>query len=216
MDAASDQELSSDGVTKEFFSALKRRINASESLHELFSTRVVDLGSDIALKYSLCMDLDDVFNLQYLRSRLPGIPSPDTLGAFRSGRMTYFFMSRAPGVTLESIWPDLTQSDKLSIQKQLNVIFQTLRAVDPRTLDDGFRLGSFTTGICKDTRRQQRVSDELIQTEAQFNAFLFRAPNRTTPLLIKMLRSSMREDHRMVMTHGDLSPRNIMVTGNRL
>ncbi len=26
-----------------------------------------------------------------------------------------------------------------------------------------------------------------------------------------MIRSSMREDHRMVMTHGDLHPRNIMV-----
>lgn len=130
------------------------------------------LGPDIAPKYGPSMDLDHVFNLQYLRSSFPGIPSPDTLGAFRSGRSTYFFMSRAPGVTLESIWPDLTQSHKLSVWKQLNGIFQTLRAVKPEISDSRFRLGSFATWICKDTRRGQRVCNELVQTEAQFNDLL--------------------------------------------
>lgn len=60
-------------------------------------------------------------------------------------------------------------------------------------------------------RRFQRVSDGPICSEGEFNDFLCSDPRRTASPWIKMLRSFLKEDHRLVRTHGDLHPRNIMV-----
>lgn len=38
-------------------------------------------------------------------------------------------MTKAVGVTLESLWPQLSSSQKASIQSQLNGIFSALRSV---------------------------------------------------------------------------------------
>ena len=117
-------------------------------------------------------------------------------------------------MTLESVWPDLTTAHKLSVQQQLKVIFARLRAEDfgAQGGEDPRRFGSFETGICKDTRRNQRVSETLIATEAEFNEFLCRAPGRAVTAWITMICESLGADHRIVMTHGDLHPRDIMVS----
>ena len=117
-------------------------------------------------------------------------------------------------MTLESVWPDLTTAHKLSVQQQLKVIFARLRAEDfgAQGGEDPRRFGSFETGVCKDTRRNQRVSETPIATEAAFNEFLCRAPGRAVTAWITMIYESLRADHRIVMTHGDLHPRNIMVS----
>ncbi|KAK3311246.1 uncharacterized protein B0T15DRAFT_388399, partial [Chaetomium strumarium] len=124
---------------------------------------------------------------------------------------TYHFMSRAAGVTLESLWPELSTEHKISIKTQLNSIFRALRK------EHGGRpkFGGFVSAICKDTRRNQRVSEPTIHTEAQFNDFLCGKPGRAPTAWITTIRSGMRDDHRLVMTHGDLHPRNIMVQWER-
>ncbi|KAF7557138.1 hypothetical protein G7Z17_g958 [Cylindrodendrum hubeiense] len=202
-------------LPKEFLIGLNGNLDAAETLHELNTTSVLGLGPSIVLKVGLFLDTDQISNLEYVQSRCPDVPTPRCLGAFQYVNKTYFFMSRAPAMTLEGVWPTLSQSHKVSIRDQLSQIFVKLRSqapgISPETSGQ-LKLGSFATGKCKDTRRQQRVSDKTISTEAQFNDFLFQAPNRAMSQLIKALRSSMRDDHRMVMTHGDLHPRNIMVS----
>lgn len=203
---------SSGSPPRELVAALNRQMAEAERLHELHNNFVLGLGPSVAAKVGPFLDVDHLSNLQYVNSRVPDIPTPQCLGAFRDSHQSYFFLSRAPGVTLESAWPDLTTSHKLSIQSQLNKIFKALRAQAPDGEGDQFRLGSFETGICKDTRRMQRVSEEPIRTEAEFNDFLCYIPGRTATPWIKMIRSGLREDHRIVLTHGDLHPRNIMVS----
>ncbi|KAF7556368.1 hypothetical protein G7046_g6314 [Stylonectria norvegica] len=201
-----------DGLSDDFLTALNEKSDAYEILHELHSTRVLGLGDSIALKTGPYVEMDEVSNLLYVRSKTPDVPTPTCLGAFQCDKRPYFFMSRASGVTLESVWLELSRPQKLSIRSQLNEIFGKLRAQDYDTSTDQLKLGSFASGICRDTRRDQRVSEQTISTEADFNNFLYHAPPRTATDLIKAARSTMREDHRIVMTHGDLHPRNIMVS----
>lgn len=73
-------------------------------------------------------------------------------------------------------------------------------------------LGGGLPARCKDVRRSERVAAVQIKTEAEFNDFLCSEPGRSNTPWINMIRSFMRDDHAIVVTHGDLHPRNIMVT----
>ncbi|AEO62052.1 hypothetical protein MYCTH_2312975 [Thermothelomyces thermophilus ATCC 42464] len=183
-------------------------IENAEVLWRLHGTVVLGLSASVVVKIGASLDPDEVENLRYINAHVPDVPAPSFLGCLKAGRKTYHFMSRAAGVTLESVWADLSVEHKTSIKAQLNSIFRTLRKEH-----DGGRpkFGGFVSAICKDTRRHQRLSEPTIQTETQFNDFLCRKPGRTPTPWITMLRSGMRNDHRLVMTHGDLHPRNIMV-----
>ncbi|KAI0834658.1 phosphotransferase enzyme family protein [Hypoxylon sp. FL0890] len=206
--------LASHKANSDIVVGLNQAIENSQLLWSLHGTFVLGLDASKVVKIGTSLDPDGVSNLQYINTHVAEIPTPSFLGALNSGQRSYIFMSRADGVALDTIWPELTVKHKLSIQEQLNDMFRALRA-KPFNLhqDDGCtpRIGSFTSGICKDTRRSQRVSKTPIHTEAEFNDFLCHQTGRTVTPWIKMIRSSLGECHRIVMTHGDLHPRNIMV-----
>ncbi|EFZ02052.1 Protein kinase-like domain protein [Metarhizium robertsii ARSEF 23] len=215
-------ELSSGGATTcnldnsknlpmNIVAGLNEAIQGGQVLWRLHDTFVIGLGSSEVVKISTSLDLDEISNLEYLNSLSLGIPIPLCLGALRSGRRVYLFMSRASGQPLEMVWPQLTPLHKTSIQQQLIQMFTTLRSIPPSTAREEMKIGSFASGICKDTRRCQRVSVRPIYNEIDFNDFLCHEEKRTQTAWIKMIRSAMRADHDLVATHADLHPRNIMV-----
>jgi hypothetical protein len=206
--------LMSGEIRPSLVSGLNGAIESGEILWNLHDTVVLDIGASLAVKIGASLDPDGITNLQHINAHAPDVPTPLLLGALESDRRTYVFMSRAEGVTLESVWPQLSTTDKLSVQQQLNGIFRTLRAYSPGLSVDGDdrpRIGSFVSGTCKDMRRMLRTSDVPIHDEEDFNDFLCRQSQRTQTPWIKMIRSFMSKNHRIVMTHGDLHPRNIMV-----
>ncbi|KAI1856407.1 hypothetical protein JX265_011654 [Neoarthrinium moseri] len=187
-------------------------------LWKLHGTVVLGLSASVVVKIGTSLDLDEVTNLSYINTFMPAIPAPLCLGCLTSTakKRTYFFMSRSDGVTLETIWADLSVENKLSIKKQLNTIFHSLRNPSrPPHLEqdeDGMpKFGSFASAICKDMRRQQRISTTTIRSEAQFNDFLCHQMGRTVTPWVRMIRSAMQDEHQLVMTHADLHPRNILV-----
>ncbi|KAI3338719.1 hypothetical protein F4824DRAFT_499095 [Ustulina deusta] len=72
-------------------------------------------------------------------------------------------------------------------------------------------IGGFVSGVSKDIRKTERIASNPVRSEKEFNQFLCSKPGRTTTMLIKTVCSSMSHNHRIVSTHGDLHPRNIMV-----
>ena len=193
---------------------LNQALQTSKLLWNLHSSFLLSLGRYEVVKTSTSLDPNGTTNLQHINTQVPEIPTPSFLGSLASGQRTYCFMTRANGVTLESVWPSLTIANKISVQSQLNTIFRILRAEPADPQQDGReaqRIGSFASGTCKDTRRSQRTATVPIRTEAGFNDFLCHEPNRTATPWISMIRPAMGERHRMVRTHGDLHPRNIMV-----
>jgi len=199
-------------IPKEVAAAFNQLIRGGEILFQLHDTFVIELGPSHVVKVAQSLDPDHIDNIQYVATHVPGLPIPHCLGVLRSDQRTHLFMSRATGTTLESVWSDLSATQKTSVQKQLNPLFRLLRSPTTEDSRSGVRLGSFTSGLCKDLRRTQRISSAPLRTEAEFNDFLLQHPKKTVTPWVKMLRSSMKDDHRIVMTHGDLHPRNIMVT----
>jgi Phosphotransferase enzyme family len=189
---------------------LNKAIEKGKVLHSLGSTHVLHLGSSIVVKIGPSIDLSHIKTLQFVKSLDPRFPAPEVLGALKTTQRMYLFMSLAEGVCLEKVWTRLTAPQKSAIQSQLSTILRVLRQIPaPRP---SVMLGS-VSGRCRDARRgEERAASVPIKSEAEFNDFLFSVPGRTQSPWIRLVRSSMREDHRIVMTHGDLHPRNIMVT----
>jgi hypothetical protein len=75
----------------------------------------LDLGSSVAVKISTCVNIDHVPTFEYIKDQAPDLPAPDILGILKTNQQTYFFMSRAPGVSLDTIWRELVPSQKLAV-----------------------------------------------------------------------------------------------------
>lgn len=209
--AAQEYEKSPSHVPEDMAATLNQVIRGGKILFQLHHTFVISIGPSHVVKVALSLDPDHVDNTQYLATHVPELPIPHCLGVLRSGQRTYLFMSRAPGTTLESIWPELSTTQKISVQEQLNSLFRLLRTQAADDSESDVRLGGFVSGLCKDIRRAHRISSGTLHTEAEFNDFLLQHPNKTVTPWVKMIRCSMKDDHRIVRTHGDLHPRNIMV-----
>lgn len=123
--------------------------------------------------------------------------------------VSYLFMTHVPGVTLYSRWPTLNASQKKMVANQLNDMLLALRAVP---WSPGIPLGSIASPhICKDTRKWTR-SSSVIYSEAEFNDFLLRRPRQGfSTSYVTWLQPRLRQDHRIVLTHGDLNPKNIIL-----
>lgn len=106
-------------------------------------------------------------------------------------------------------WSSLSHAQKCSVREQLSSVMTELRALP---LPSRF-LGCGSPSVCVDCRRHKRQSEPNIESEAEFNEFLLSKPRpRISQTHLSFLRDKcLRRDHRIVLTHGDLAPRNILV-----
>ena len=154
-------------------------------------------------------DFTEYTTLQYLRSHVPDIPVPEPLGAIKSERTAYIFMSYVPGPTLERVWSQLPHEQKFSISNQLSGFLLKLRQIQ---IPPNCLFGGVGGEGCKDSRRHTRISQTPIKSISEFEDFIFSNPLFGGSVYIKLLRS-MSQSHtpRIFRSHGDLRPANILV-----
>ncbi|KAI6128910.1 kinase-like protein [Pisolithus croceorrhizus] len=202
------------GVTDESLinlsSSVVRCVLSGTTICESPSRAVIRVGEDVVVKVAQRFDHDEHGVLQFLDERVPGIAAPRALGLVEVGSTSFMFMTRIPGTTLETRWASLSPEAKKHVQRALDKNFAALRELElPPGAPLGFPLGR---RICKDVRRDERVSTSPIHNEAQFNDFLLHSPSsRAAQGHKSWLRSMLRTDHRILFTHADLHPRNVMV-----
>ena len=175
---------------------------------------VIKCSADIVVKMvPNYEDYTEYTALQYLRKHAPEVPVPEPLGALASGKTVYLFMTFIPGPTLESVWPQLPDGQKISLRNELNAILLRLRQL---SVPNNGLLGGVGGEGCKDSRRHTRISRKSIRSIAEFEDFIFSNPHFGGSVYIKLLRS-MSQSHtpRVVFSHGDLRPANIVVLPNQ-
>ena len=191
---------------------LVSRVSSSENIWNLSGRDVVKIDENLVAKCGPTLEnLEEAASMQFIR-QLTSIPVPEIVRVHAQGRKAYVFMSYIPGSTLQDLWPTLSMEARQNITDQLKTFMDELRAV-PSPSPCYF--GSLETHICVDRRQLTRLNiggNRRISSEAEFNRFIMIDLWHTYPTeYCNMVLSMMRQDHRVVLTHGDFHPRNIMV-----
>lgn len=188
---------------------LAELIEKGSGLHASPTRGVVQLDDLTVVKFGSYAALEELTLLDYV-SEHTTIPVPRSLGCVKIGNTSYLFTTFVRGETLERRWDTLTVAQKTSVRCQLNTMLAQLRSLPHPT---NTTLGSLSVPhVCKDCRMTVAVSSPNIRTISQFHDFLISRPlPNVSPFYLRWLRSQLRDEYRIVLSHCDLHPRNILV-----
>ncbi|RVX68097.1 hypothetical protein B0A52_08236 [Exophiala mesophila] len=160
------------------------------------------------IKYGEPVDLHEAQALAFVKQSGLNIPVPQLYSSSSSGEIKVIEMQVIEGDTLDKVWDGLTEQERLSYAQQLRQIVTQLHSLE------GDYISSLERGPAVDARRDRNYGGPFVD-EAEFNTFLLSNTISTTPDIYRKLLESLlsHRTHRIVFTHGDLSPSNIIVKG---
>lgn len=192
--------------------ALMNLLESSELLYEgaAATVMVFKLNANLVVKVtSEESATTEHQSLSYLREHLPSFPAPRPHGLVRLGVRYLLFTTFIPGCDLEKIWPQLNDQEKQDMSEQLGSLFLQLRSLP---YADNTPLGGIGREGCKDARRGLRMATAPIMNETEFQDFIFSGSKNASAMFAGILRDMMpKSPTKIVFTHGDVRPANIMV-----
>lgn len=143
-----------------------------------------------------------------------GIPAPNVhkIDAAPDGQ-NHIHMDYIQGQNLDVLWADMSIDQKTDIAQQLGGLLETMRSVVPPT----DIIGACDGTEIRDTRLHFTYHSPPCYDEAGFNNFLLSSLHEHIPPLVKeAISRRLRTNHRIVLTHCDLTPRNILVRDGKI
>ncbi|KAH8919172.1 kinase-like protein [Atractiella rhizophila] len=139
-----------------------------------------------------------------------GVPVPEVYGAYRYNERTFIFMAFVPGETLELAWDGMTAEQKDRLILDLRETLASLRKLTSTYV------GGVNRAPCGDPLFMSHPHVGPFENVSEFCDGLFgnflhvaRGSAHSHRYLRRLLRRY--EQYPIVFTHGDLSPRNIIV-----
>ncbi|KAG8420253.1 hypothetical protein J3459_011262 [Metarhizium acridum] len=177
------------------------------------SNRSVTLFPDKTIvKSGKTISLEEAEAIQV--AALAGLPVPEILTTdSQPGGINVLQMSQVDGRPLSEVWRTMTLLTKRSIALQLRSMLTTMRALQapPRLV------GACSGGQFRDSRLCHSHYFPSLVKEDEFNKYLISNLSHVTPRPVRdAFTRQQRNGHRIVFTHGDLSPRNIIVSNDRI
>ncbi|OBT57357.1 hypothetical protein VE04_02766 [Pseudogymnoascus sp. 24MN13] len=106
----------------------------------------------------------------------------------------------------------MTPDQKHDIALQLRAIVDKMRSIP----SDDNTFCSCSGGMVRDLRTYNIFTGGPFLDEESFNDFVMDIPKSTPKAIQDGLRARLRCNNRVVLTHGDLPPRNIMLQENKI
>ncbi|KIY48652.1 kinase-like protein, partial [Fistulina hepatica ATCC 64428] len=146
-----------------------------------------------------------------------GIPVPRVIASVCGGGYQYMLMTRIQGVNLHHAWGTLSSQDWNNIVSQLCKFIAKQRALRPPPWVPKGAVCSLYNQPLHDHRVASVKPCGPFTSEAAFNDFLIEEGKEFVwqPEVLLSIRHRMCDNHHIVFTHGDLSPRNILVHGSK-
>jgi aminoglycoside phosphotransferase len=188
-------------------------VHASKDvLYSMGTGTVAGMGPHLVVKYGERVRLSEAEAMRYIAENT-NTPVPAVQKAFVQEGKTYIYMTRIPGRCLEECLDNFSDPQVERIVEQVADYVNEMR-----NLNGNGYIGSMNHGPCTDYFWQ--YNDELpagpFDTETQFNDLIASAYHHrwgeSRPKFHTFLRSLYRDNHHIVFTHGDIAPRNIMVS----
>ncbi|KAJ4312665.1 hypothetical protein N0V84_009809 [Fusarium piperis] len=131
--------------------------------------------------------------------------TPDGQGHIRMGYIQ--------GQQLDKLWPDMSTEQKKDIAHQLREMVERMRSVTPPP----HFIGACDGTEIRDTRQYFTYHSPPCRDEKAFNEFLLSGLyGQTPPLVREAFSRRLRTDHRIFLSHCDLTPRNILVQDGKI
>ncbi|KDQ10906.1 hypothetical protein BOTBODRAFT_35848 [Botryobasidium botryosum FD-172 SS1] len=138
------------------------------------------------------------------------IPIPGSIELIRESRKTYLLMDNVDGRPLKEVWGAMSDEEKATILAELKGYVDQLRAFE------GSYIGSLDNEPCWDGRLVNNPCGPF-DTERQFNDHIVANLKDAVPQEYRaFLRRMLKDGHKVVFTHGDLHPGNILVKDGRI
>lgn len=157
----------------------------------------------------------------YVLQRCPEIPVPVVYESWtEDDGCGYISMAPMPGKNLDHVWQEMDSAEKESIMNDYRVILQRLRSLDPSP-DTPVHIGAIDGGPAVDHRTSGRRSGGPFSAEPEFNNWLLShmhpdSKEHDSDFYVETLQSSMKDNHKWRLTHGDMGPHNILVENGRI
>ena len=182
-------------------------------LHKMFGrivklypdNSVVKSGPGILLGERDALEFAAQLNLPV--PRLVGEQSTQNAGELCNIRMSFI-----EGQRLDKVWGGMTADEKLDVCRQLRTILEVMQSTESKT---GI-IGSCNGGPARDCRQYTDYTGGPFTNEAEFNNFILDFVSTIPTGIRSALTKQIRTDHRIVFSHGDLVPHNIIIQGGRI
>jgi len=173
------------------------------------SAKIVKVRQNLVVKYGKWIRIEEAEAINFV-SENTSVPVPKIFNSYKIGDIAYIIMEYIKGKTLEELWEDLSNEERLTILSELKGYINQIRNIK------GTYIGSVNKKPCIDIRRHSKEGGPF-DTEAEFNEFIIsRFHPRINKSLINIIRQTLRTDHKILFTHGDISPRNILIENGHI
>ncbi|KAH3953589.1 hypothetical protein HBI24_120970 [Parastagonospora nodorum] len=176
------------------------------TLHEMSGCLVTLHSGTMVIKQGRRIHLDERPALELAAKH--GLPVPHVYGAGEIDGGAFIKMDYIEGDSLDQVWHEMTVEERGSICQQLRDILTTMRSIPWKTK----LIGSCAGGKARDCRRYTDYSGGPFKDETEFNSsFYFDLLENTPSPIRRALHQQIRNDHRIVFSHGDIAQHNILV-----
>ncbi|KAH7264448.1 hypothetical protein MRS44_012234 [Fusarium solani] len=181
-------------------------------LHKMFNRKVVLRPDNTVVKSGKRIAMGEAEALRV--AALAGIPVPAVHDTYTTpDGQVQIRMGYVQGQSLDTLWPEMSVKQKKDIARQLRVIVDKMRSMAPPQ----HLISACDGSEIRDTRVHFTYHSPPCHDEKAFNEFLLSGLYEDTPSLVReALSRRLRTDHRIVFTHCDLTPRNILVQDGKI
>lgn len=179
------------------------------TLHSLGGRTIIRYENNLVVK-SGDLRAHEAQTLRFIAAKTT-IPVPKVHHIhYEDGKVVAIVMDYIPGKRLDEAWDTLDSHQKLSIANELHSYMNQLRELK------GDYIGAIDRGQAI-IGHIASIEGGPFDSEQQFNEFILGDIVKSAPDLLRhYAKYALMDNHDIVFTHSDFSPRNILVDGGRV
>ncbi|OHF03680.1 hypothetical protein CORC01_00999 [Colletotrichum orchidophilum] len=181
-------------------------------LHVMYNRKVVLHADKTVVKSGKRIALGEAEALKVAADA--GIPAPCVRNVHTtSDGQGHISMDYIQGQSLDKLWPDMSVQQKKDIAQLLRKVVEKMRSMTP----PAHFIGACDGTEIRDTRLHFTYHSPPCCDETAFNEFLLSGLYEHTPPLVRRAFSRrLRTSHRVVLSHSDLTTRNILIQDGKI
>ncbi|KAE8351111.1 kinase-like protein [Aspergillus coremiiformis] len=200
---------------------LKEQCTSEKKIVEWAGVSIARISPTVAVKFGPRVTVTEAKSMIYVAQNSAKIPVPEVfacgtygpinrdIGDYGSLFDTYIFMTFVDGQPLDTVWNSYDQPTKTHLALQLKEYIDDLRSMGTPSYIGSLDHGPVLDPILATAKVQGPFSSEKDFNETMVKTYQSKAPRQH---ITKFLRGMIgHQEHRILFTHGDLGPQNIMV-----